>query len=66
MWFNQQNALIIKVSPQRVNEIIEEGKGEEFKFTKKLFKEWVIIPKTFENEYESFLYEALRYAKEKK
>lgn len=65
MMFEKEDALIIKVSPERVNELISEGKGTEFNFTKKRFKEWVMIPLEYEGQYESFLYEALQYAKRK-
>ncbi len=41
MMFDKEDALIIKVSPERVNELITAGKGKEFNFTKKRFKEWV-------------------------
>lgn len=63
MMFEKEDALIIKVSPERVNEIIKEGKGNEFKFTKKRFKEWVLIPIDYKEEYESYIYESLDYAK---
>lgn len=63
MMFDREDALIIKVAPERVNELIDQGKGLEFNFTKKRFKEWVIIPADMEEEYESFIYEALDYAK---
>ncbi len=63
MMFEKEDSLIIKVSPERVNEIIDEGKGNEFNFTKKRFKEWVLIPLDMEDEYESFILESLAYAK---
>jgi len=63
--FKKENALIIKVSPDRVNELILEGKGNAFNFTKKRFKEWVLIPIDYENKYESYIYESLEYAKTK-
>ena len=63
MMSEQEEALIIKVSPDRVNELISDGKGNEFNFTKKRFKEWVLIPVDYEDEYESYIYEALEYAK---
>lgn len=63
MMFKKEDSLIIKVSPERVNEIIAEGKGNEFNFTKKRFKEWVLIPVDYEDDYESYLYESLVYAK---
>ena len=65
MMFDKEDSLIIKVSPQRVNEIIADGKGREFNFTKKKFKEWVLIPREFEDNYEAFVIEALNYAKRK-
>jgi len=66
MMFDKENALIIKVSPDRVNEIISEGIGMEFNFTKKRFKEWVLIPTKFEDNYESYIYESLEYARKSK
>lgn len=64
MMFEKENALIIKVSPQRVDQLIAEGTGREFNFTKKRFKEWVLIPLEFEDEYETYIFESLKYAKE--
>ena len=65
MFFDKEDALIVKLSPYRVNEIIEQGFGREFNFTKKRFKEWVLIPTDFEELFESYFYEALKYAKTK-
>ena len=62
MMFGKESALIIKVSPPRVNQLIAEGKGQEFNFTKKRFKEWVLIPLEFEDEYEAYISESLKYA----
>lgn len=66
MMFDKEEALIIKVSPDRVEELISEGKGLEFNYTKKKFKEWVIIPLEYEEGYESLLYESLTYLKKKR
>ncbi len=63
MMFNREDALIIKVAEERVNELIAIGIGREFNFTKKKFKEWVPIPAEYENDYESFIYEALELAR---
>ena len=65
MMFEKEDSLIIKVSPARVDELIEEGIGMEFNFTKKRFKEWVLIPLDFESDYESYIYESLNYARMK-
>jgi len=65
MMFTKEKALIIKVSALRVNELIADGVGLEFNFTKKKFKQWVLIPMQYENMYESLIYEALAYAKNK-
>ena len=66
MMFDKQDALIVKVSPARVDALIETGDGLEFNFTKKKFKEWVLIPLEFEEEYETYINEALEYAKTKR
>ena len=65
MMFDKADALIIKVAPDRVNQLIAEGIGLAFNFTRKQFKEWVLIPREFEAEYESYIYEALDFAKKK-
>lgn len=63
MMFDKADALIIKVSPERVNELCDSGQGLEFNFTKKRFKEWVMIPSEDEDEYVNYMLEALEYAK---
>lgn len=62
MMFDKVDALIIKVSPERVNELISQGSGMEFNFTKKRFREWVLIPLEFQDDYEAYMKEALSYA----
>jgi hypothetical protein len=62
MMFDKADALIVKVSPERVNELISQGTGMEFNFTKKRFREWVMIPQEFQDEYEALMKEALLYA----
>jgi len=64
MMFEKESALIIKVSPQRVDQLINEGKGRAFNFTKKRFKKSVLIPLEFEDEYETYILESFKYAKE--
>ncbi len=66
MMFTKGEGLIIKVSPERVNALIATGDGVEFNFTKKRFKEWVLIPLEFDEKYEAYMREALEYAKQKK
>ncbi len=65
MMFVDHDVLIVKVSPERVNELIAEGVGMEFNYTKKRFKEWVQIPLEFEDKYQAYISEALDYAKNK-
>ena len=65
MMFEKEDCLIVKVSPARVNELIETGAGREMNFTKKKFKEWVLIPREFEDKFEAYIREALDYAKSK-
>ena len=47
MMFDKQDALIIKVSPNSVIELLESSAGLEFNFTGKRFKERVLIPSEF-------------------
>ncbi len=63
MMFEREDALIIKVSEARVLELIEDGTGKEFNFTKKRFKEWVLIPKSNQGQYENLMLEALNFVK---
>ena len=65
MMFDKEDALIIKVAPDRVNELIASGHGMAFNFTKKRFKEWVLIPLEFQDNYIDYINEALVYAKSK-
>jgi hypothetical protein len=65
MMFEKEDAMIIKVAPERVNELIASGHGMEFNFTKKRFKEWVLIPLEFQDDYTQYMTEALSYAKQK-
>ena len=63
MMFDREESLIIKVSAQRVDDLIARGQGNEFNFTKKRFKEWVLIPLEFEPLFEAYIEEAIEYAK---
>ncbi len=65
MMFERADALIIKVSPERVHELITAGQGLEFNFTKKTFKEWVMIPLEFQDQYDALTKEAMLYVKHK-
>lgn len=61
----KMDALIVKLSPARVDALIASGEGREFNFTKKTFKEWVLIPREREGAYEIYIREALDYAQER-
>ena len=65
MFFEKEDSLIVKLSPERVNEMIENGEGNEFNYTKKRFKEWILIPLEFEEKYESYITEAIAYVQMK-
>ena len=55
----KMDALIVKLSSERVDALIANGEGLEFNFTKKKFKEWVLIPRGQEDTYEGYIREAL-------
>lgn len=65
MFFDKADALIIKLSSNHVQTLIADGIGLAFNYTKRPFKEWVMIPIEFADQYEHFLFEALTYAKHK-
>lgn len=65
MMFEKEDSLIVKVSPERVNELVGQGLGNEFNYTGKRFKEWVLIPVDYQDDYEAYIYEALAYARNK-
>lgn len=65
MMFEREDALIIKVSPERVAELIATGLGLEFNFTKKTFKEWVMIPLEHLEQYDALIREAMEYVRSK-
>ncbi len=46
--------------------LISSGVGPEFNFTKKTFKEWVLLPRRLEDEFEAYIQEALDHAKSRK
>lgn len=63
MFFDKADALIVKLPATRVNELLETDEGLEFNYTKKRFKEWVLIPSEASDEFERFMLEALEFAK---
>ena len=63
MMFEKEDSLIVKLPAERVNELIAEGVGREFNFTKKRFKEWVLISRDSEEVYELYLRETLEFAR---
>lgn len=65
MMFERADSLIVKLSAERVDALINAGIGLEFNFTKKTFKQWVLIPRRYEDDFETYMREALEYAKSK-
>ena len=66
MMFDKEDALILKLSAPRVDELIEEGLGREFNYTGKRFKQWILIPTEMEESFEPLMLEAVEFAKQKK
>ena len=65
MWFDRAQSLIVKLPAVRVNELIDLGEGNPFNFTKKQFKEWVLIPEERAEEFEKVTREALAFARKR-
>ena len=58
MFFDKEESLIVK-------ELISLGIGNEFNYTKKPFKEWVVIPLDSEDQYPDFIRESIEYVRNK-
>lgn len=65
MFFDKADAMIAKLPADRVNDLIASGEGLEFNYTKKRFKEWVLIPRERESLYEGYFREALNFSQAK-
>ena len=66
MWFDKAHSLIVKLPAARVTELIESGERNPFNFTRKQFKEWVLIPADRSGDFEKLAREALGYARSRK
>lgn len=66
MWFDMAHSLIVKLPAARVHALIESGEGNPFNFTKKQFKEWVLIPSERAEDFERVTREALDFAQSRK
>lgn len=56
------DALIFKLPEQRVAELIDDGAGDPFAPSGKVFREWVSVPALESARWESLLDEAISYA----
>lgn len=66
MFFPKEESLIVKLAPDHVKSLIAEGIGAEFNYTGKAFKEWVMIPLEFSDDFESYISQSLDYVASKK
>lgn len=63
MMFDKEDALIVKLPADRVNQLIADDEGREFNYTKKRFKEWVLIPTEREEAFEGYILEGIEFAR---
>jgi len=59
------DALIVKLAPARVDQLIASSESNDFNFTRKKFKEWVLTPCGREDTYEGLIRKTLESAKTK-
>lgn len=55
------SGLVVKLPRERVDELIEQGIGRPFAPAKKVFREWVSIPKRDRRRWRSLLRESLAF-----
>ena len=56
--------LVVKLSRERVTELVEQGDGEPFAPAGKVFREWVAIPTVDRDLWQQVLAEAVDFARE--
>ena len=57
-------SLVVKLSRERVAELVEQGVGEPFAPAGKVFREWVAIPAVDRDLWQQVLAEAVDFARE--
>lgn len=55
------SGLVVKLPKSRVDELIEQGHGQPFAPAKKVFKEWVSIPKLDRRQWKGLLRESIAF-----
>ena len=55
------SGLVVKLPKQRVAALIAEGKGQPFAPAKKVFKEWLSVPKPDRRRWRALLREGIEY-----
>jgi hypothetical protein len=58
----RSGALLVKLPPQRVAELVGGGEGEPFAPAGRTFREWVAIPRPDRGRWQALLAEAKAYA----
>ena len=55
------SGMVVKLPKERVTELIEQGVGRPFAPAKKVFREWVSVPKRDRRRWRSFLRESVEF-----
>jgi len=55
------SGMVVKLSQERVAELIDQGVGQPFAPAKKVFKEWVAVPKRDRRRWRSLLRESIDF-----
>lgn len=55
------SGLVVKLPKSRVTELIDQGKGQPFAPAKKVFKEWLSVPKPDRRRWRALLREAVDF-----
>jgi len=66
MYLRNDDSLLVKITAERVNELINSGIGREFSPTGKKFREWVRVNDEHQDIFEQLMLEALDFAIQRK
>ena len=63
MYYDKEEALIVKLDESRANQLIDAGVGRPFAPAKKVFREWVAVPHEHVGQWNALMREGVEMAR---